>query len=911
MPLRARQTVANVLGIKLQDEDPFKELDPPGASMMSDRTDHTFVEEPPLVADYLKSLIPSGQELYEYSLSLFPFLSWIGHYNLQWLIGDLVAGITIGAVVVPQGMAYAKLANLEVQFGLYSSFMGVLVYWFFATSKDITIGPVAVMSQLTGGIVADLAVALPDIEGHVIASALAILAGSIVLFIGLIRCGWIVDLISLTALSAFMTGSALNIVVGQIPSMMGITGFSTREAPYIVFIHTLQGLPRTTLDAAMGLSALAMLYLIRIGCSFAAKRWPQHQRLAFFLSTLRTVFVILLYTMISWLVNRGLPKDEVKFKILLDVPRGFQNAAVPVLNQRIASNLASYLPATVIVLLIEHIAISKSFGRVNNYTINPSQEMVAIGVTNMLGPFLGGYAATGSFSRTAIKSKAGVRSPFAGVITAAVVLLAIYALPAVFYYIPNASLAAVIIHAVGDLITPPNTVYQFWLVSPLEVFIFFVGVIVTVFSTIENGIYATVCLSAAMLLYRILRAKGRFLGRVSVASMLDDHVVGDDSRRGGEYGTFTGSPEAPFRNVFLPITHADGSNPEVELDNPYPGIFIYRFAEGFNYTNASHSLAYMTEHIFARTRRTNLENFERPGDRPWNDPGPSRRKLKAAAAAAAATATGSAQREDDGDNANRPTLKAIILDFSSVNHVDITSVQQLIDVRNQLDRYAAPDTVDWHIACISNRWAKRALAAAGFGYPTARPDVPHLRWRSIFSVAEIGGAQSAAAAAELEDNEKVLENTLRRHPSSAARSYATSRHRQRVPDLEAALPTTDGQVGGSGSSAKADNEGTDGADGEGDGGAKDAAAGLSAPAPALNAGRTVAVHGINRPLFHVDLTSALQSAVANVEARGEVAPGLDAGGTAVVGTGAGAGADGDSDAKAGSGEVTDSSGTLR
>lgn len=92
MPLRARQTVANVLGIKLQGEDPFKELDRPGASMMSDRTDHTFVEEPPLVTDYLKSLIPSGQELYEYSLSLFPFLSWIGHYNLQWLLGDLVAG---------------------------------------------------------------------------------------------------------------------------------------------------------------------------------------------------------------------------------------------------------------------------------------------------------------------------------------------------------------------------------------------------------------------------------------------------------------------------------------------------------------------------------------------------------------------------------------------------------------------------------------------------------------------------------------------------------------------------------------------------------------------------------------------------------------------------------------------------
>ncbi|KAH6853393.1 sulfate transporter family-domain-containing protein [Chaetomium sp. MPI-CAGE-AT-0009] len=866
MPLRARQTVAKVLGIKLQDEDPFRELDRPGASMMSERTDHTFVEEPPLVADYLRSLIPSGQELYEYSLSLFPFLSWIGHYNLQWLIGDLVAGITIGAVVVPQGMAYAKLANLEVQFGLYSSFMGVLVYWFFATSKDITIGPVAVMSQLTGGIVADLAVALPDVEAHVIASALAILAGSIVLFIGLIRCGWIVDLISLTALSAFMTGSALNIVVGQIPSMMGITGFSTRDAPYLVLIHTLQGLPRTTLDAAMGLSALAMLYLIRAGCSLAAKRWPKHQRLAFFLSTLRTVFVILLYTMISWLVNRGLPRDQVKFKILLDVPRGFQNAAVPVLNQRIASNLASYLPATVIVLLIEHIAISKSFGRVNNYTINPSQEMVAIGVTNMLGPFLGGYAATGSFSRTAIKSKAGVRSPFAGVITAAVVLLAIYALPAVFYYIPNASLAAVIIHAVGDLITPPNTVYQFWLVSPLE-----------------NGIYATVCLSAAMLLYRILRAQGRFLGRVRVASMLDDHVVGDDKCPGREYGTFTGAPEAPFRNVFLPITHADGSNPEVELDNPYPGIFIYRFAEGFNYTNASHSLSYMTDYIFSHTRRTNLESFDRPGDRPWNDPGPSRRKLKAAAAAAASSTPNLST-----PSTNLPTLKAIILDFSSVNHVDITSVQQLIDVRNQLDRYAAPDTVDWHIACISNRWAKRALAAAGFGYPTARPDVPHLRWRSIFSVAEIGGAEIVGGA-----------EMLRRQGSVVAHSQL---HRQRVMDLE------EGGGGGGGVLVKGEeDEGSSSAGGEGDGDGKgdDAAAAAAVPKPALHAGRTVAVHGINRPLFHVDLTSALQSAVANVEARGEVA-GQDAG--AGVGVGAETVVGG---VRTGSGEATDTSETLR
>ncbi|KAK3341151.1 sulfate transporter family-domain-containing protein [Lasiosphaeria hispida] len=830
MPSKTTPLLAKALGIKLLDEEPYQDEVSRGESILSSESGNTFVEQAPRVTEYFLGLHPSRRQATDYLLSLFPFLSWIGHYNLQWLLGDLVAGITIGAVVVPQGMAYAKLANLEVQFGLYSSFMGVLVYWFFATSKDITIGPVAVLSQVTGGVVADMKTALPDVPAHVIASALAILAGSVVLLIGLTRCGWIVDVISLTALSAFMTGSAISIAVGQVPTMLGITGLSTRDPPYLIFIHIFQGLPYATLDAAMGLSALVTLYSIRITSSYAAKRWPRHQRLAFFLSTLRTVFVIVLFTLISYLVNRGLPEDQIKFKIVLDVPRGFQNAALPVLNRRIASNLAGYLPVTVIVLLIEHIAISKSFGRVNNYTINPSQEMVAIGVTNILGPFLGGYAATGSFSRTAIKSKAGVRTPFAGVITAAVVLLAIYALPAVFYFIPNASLAAVIIHAVGDLIAPPNTVYQFWLVSPFEVFIFFVGVIVTVFSTIENGIYCTVSLSAAMLLFRILRARGRFLGRVKVHSVLGDNVVGDDNRQTvGTYGTFTGSSDAPYRNIFLPITHADGSNPQVELDSPYPGVFIYRFAEGFNYPNASYSLEHMVRYVFANTRRTNLAHFERPGDRPWNDPGPSRRKLKAAAAEGIAAAA-------VGVNTNLPTLKAIILDFSSVNHVDITSVQQLIDVRNQLDRYAAPDAVDWHIACINNRWTKRALVSAGFGYPTPDSGGVMRRWQGIFSVAEIGGAESAAAAAEFEVNEKEF---------GPAFASANQRQSSQTLDMEAR------HRGGSRSS---DN------------------IALGIPAAAGRDGRAarrIAVHGLNRPLFHVDLTSALQSAIANVAARNE------------------------------------------
>ena len=179
------------------------------------------------------------------------------------------------------------------------------------------------MSTITGNIVLQAKNTNPDIPGHVVASALAIIAGSIICFIGLIRCGWIVDFISLAAISAFMTGSALNIAVGQIPTLMGITGFDNRESTYKVVINILKHLGRTKLDAAMGLTALLMLYLIRSACNYAARRNPNRSKMFFFISTLRTAFVILLYTLISYLANRHHRKTKDRlFKILGHVPRG-------------------------------------------------------------------------------------------------------------------------------------------------------------------------------------------------------------------------------------------------------------------------------------------------------------------------------------------------------------------------------------------------------------------------------------------------------------------------------------------------------------------------------------------------------------------------------------------------------------
>ncbi|OQE24477.1 hypothetical protein PENSTE_c007G01849 [Penicillium steckii] len=818
---KAGNAVAKGLGIKVAYRDPMGANDPVtrGESTFSVGTVDTYSynEPEPTSVEWIREITPSFREFVNYLISLFPFLNWIGRYNLQWLFGDMVAGITVGAVVVPQGMAYAKLAEVPVQFGLYSSFMGVLLYWFFATSKDITIGPVAVMSTLTGEIVLQVQSQYPDIPGHQIASCLAVILGGIVCFMGLIRLGFIVDFIPLPAISAFMTGSALNICSGQVKTMLGETAdFSTRGATYLTIINTLKYLPTSQLDAAMGVTACAMLYIIRFGCTYAAKKYPAKAKIWFFASTLRTVFVILFYTMISAATNLH-RRDNPAFELLGTVPRGFQNAAVPVMDVNVIRAFVGQLPAAVIVLLIEHIAISKSFGRVNNYTIDPSQEFVGIGVTNLLGPFLGGYPATGSFSRTAIKSKAGVRTPLGGCITAVVVLLAIYALPALFFYIPQASLAGVIIHAVGDLITPPNVVYQFWRVAPLDAIIFFIGVIVTVFSSIEDGIYCTICVSVAVLLFRVAKARGHFLGRVTIHSVVGDHILDSD----GKYGSFgavknpSDDEEDHTRSIFLPINRTDGSNPDVDIEQPHPGIFIYRFSEGFNYPNANHYTDNLVKTIFNSTRRTNPHAYARPGDRPWNDAGPKRGK----------------EQEEARDP--RPLLQAIILDFSSVNNVDTTSVQNLIDVRNQLDLYASPRSVQWHFAHLNNRWTKRALAAAGFGYPTPISNEGFHRWKPIFSVAEIEGSSSAAAHAEMITNERQHDDL-----------EAGTKTEQKTNEIETDPIDASSEDSTVIREDKLQRDLTD--------------------SKAYRSRRKVAlVQGMNRPFFHIDLTSALQSAVAN------------------------------------------------
>lgn len=624
-----------------------------------------------------------------YFLSLFPILTWIHRYNVGWLTGDLIAGLTVGIVVVPQGMSYAQIATLPPEYGLYSSFVGVFFYCFFATSKDVTIGPVAVMSLTVASIIKQVQHSHPNQwAGPVIASAVALITGFIVLAIGLLRLGWLIEFIPLPAVSGFMTGSAINIAAGQVPGLMGISGFDTRAATYQVIINTLKGLPRTTLDAAWGLTGLFVLYFIRYICLWGAKRWPRQARLFFFIGVLRNAFVILVSTIASWLYCRRRRDSMGNFpiRILKDVPAGLKHIGRPFIDSELVSTMAPELPVATIILFLEHIAISKSFGRLNGYKINPNQELIAIGVANTIGSCFGAYPSTGSFSRSALKSKSGVRTPLAGIITAIVVIVALYGLTDAFYWIPNASLSAVIIHAVADLVASPEQVYRYWRVSPLEFIIWLAAVFVTIFSSIENGIYTSIAASLALLLIRVAHPRGSFLGRVFLES-----ESGSNQRA---------------REIYIPFNKSGIDNSTVKVIPPAPGVLVYRFEESYLYPNCSIVNSTLVDYVKENMRRGKDISAVSLRDRPWNDAGPRNSSVLLQAL-----------------NAKKPNLHAIVLDFSTVSHIDTTAVQALIDARTEIERWT-DYPVEFHFATILSPWIRRALVAGGFGHGTSHSKIP-------------------------------------------------------------------------------------------------------------------------------------------------------------------------------------------
>ena len=480
-----------------------------------------------------------------------------------------------------------------------------------------------------------------------------------------------------------MTGSAINIAAGQVPALFGLSKrFDTRAATYQVIINTLKNLPHSSLDAAFGVTSLFLLYSIKWTLTYLPKRYPRLARPLFFLMALRHAFTIILFTIISWRINVHTPTSRIS--LVGTVPSGLQHVGQPHITAELLSAIGAHIPVATIILLLEHISIAKSFGRLNGYKINPNQELIAIGVNNTLGTLFSAYPSTGSFSRSALKSKSGVRTPAAGIPTGIVVLVALYAVAPAFYWIPNATLAALIIHAVADLVASPKQSFGFWRVSPFEYIIFVGAVVWSIFYSIESGIYWSLATSVVLLLFRIARPKGHFLGRVRIRPE---------------------NPESgPVRDVYVPLEgHGGMTNRDIHVEPPPPGVVIYRFEESFLYPNASYINDRLVAHVKIQTRRGKDMSTVAKGDRPWNDPGPS-------------TSEAAAVVEQ---NKLKPRLRAVILDLSAVANLDTTGAQNLIDTRKEVEKWA-DRPVEFHFAGILSPWIRRALIAAGFGQGQAR-----------------------------------------------------------------------------------------------------------------------------------------------------------------------------------------------
>ncbi|KAI8086065.1 sulfate transporter family-domain-containing protein [Halteromyces radiatus] len=610
----------------------------------------------------------------EYVVGLFPIASWIRRYNLLWMVRDLIAGITVGIVVVPQSMAYAKIAMLPPQYGLYTAFVGLCVYCLFATSKDISIGPTAVMSLLVGQTITRITAESSTITATEIAVAFSLLTGAIAMFLGLVRLGILVDFIPACSIAGFMTGSAITITIGQWPKLFGIKNINTQDSTYLIFGNFFKNLPNTKIDVAFGLVSLVWLYGVRYGCQYLSKRYPKYSTHLFFFSIMRNGILVIVGTLIAFLINIG--KTTSPISILKTVPAGFQAMGVPRIDGDVVSSIASSLPSGVIILILEHVAIAKSFGRINNYTINPDQEIIAIGFTNIWASFFGAYPSTGSFSRTAIKARSGVKTPIAGIFSALVVVLALYALTPAFYYIPDAVLSAVVIHAVADLVSGPSYIKRLASVSLWELFVFVVTVIVTFFTTVEYGIYASVALSIVILLFRIARPRFWALGRVPLASDLPK--AADDK-------SCTSSQQ---RYLYVPQNHPSLG----KLVEPLPsGVLMCRVDESFTYPNSG----YISDKIIAYCK----ENTRRggailtKGDRAWND---------------------DANPEVEAAREQLPLLHALILDVAGVNRLDSSGLQAVVDAQAALNRFAGHH-VEFHFVNIVHPAIRRALIVAGFG----------------------------------------------------------------------------------------------------------------------------------------------------------------------------------------------------
>jgi len=423
---------------------------------------------------------------------IFPLLAQLGpDYLSTSLRGDLTAGLTTAIMLIPQAMAYAMLAGLEPIVGLYASTLPLLVYGLLGTSRQLAVGPVAMVSLLVASGVG--ALAGDDLATYTaLAATLALMVGVMQWAMGMFRMGFLVKFLSHPVIAGFTSAAALIIGFSQLKHVLGVP-IPRSHHFYETVWHAIELLPDTNL-VALAISAVSVVALV------ALKRFAP--------GFPRFLLVVVAGALAVW--GLGL---EGTVGIVGEVPSGLPRPSAPALG---IGELQSLLPTAITIALVgfmESISVAKNFARQNRYEVDADQELKALGLANVVGSAFQAYPVTGGFSRTAVNAQAGARTGVASLVTAAVVVVTLLFLTPLFYYLPKAVLASIIMTAVFGLVDVAEA-RHLWRVSRSDLASMGLTFVATLTLGIEQGILLGVAGSLVWFIWSTSRPHVAKLGRV-------------------------------------------------------------------------------------------------------------------------------------------------------------------------------------------------------------------------------------------------------------------------------------------------------------------------------------------------------------------------------------------------------------
>lgn len=424
---------------------------------------------------------------------LIPILEWLPNYNTSLFKGDLVAGITVGIILIPQGIAYALIAGLPPIYGLYCALVPQIMYAVFGSSRQVAIGPVAMDSLIVATGVSTLALA--GSESYIsIAILLALMVGSIQFIMGVFSLGFIVNFLSKPVITGFSSAVALIIGFNQFRNLFGVDFVQSDQLQVIIedIWHHISNYNHHTTIIGL-LSALIVIIFRKIN-----KKIPN----------------ALIVVVIGIVIMKFFGKSFSDVSIVKDIPSGLPNFGVPDLDFEQIKELLPIALTLVMVGYLETISIAKSLeAKQDEYRIRPNQELIALGLSNIAGSFFKAYPSTSSFSRSAINQESGAKTGMAALVSVVMVLITLLFLTPLFYHLPKSVLAAIIIVAVFGLVNIKEAKFL-WKANNLDFWLMLITFLATLLLGIKYGIIIGVGLSLIILIFRTSRPYVAELGKV-------------------------------------------------------------------------------------------------------------------------------------------------------------------------------------------------------------------------------------------------------------------------------------------------------------------------------------------------------------------------------------------------------------